>query len=248
MTPSLPLPSPHLSWDTVTTANFIGIDGARGGWVVATWAHGEISLNLYRTLSEVPIHKPCRVLVDMPIGLPAHHRRLCDSEARNILGQRRSTIFPVPSRAAVYATSYAECCAINEPLQGCKVSKQAWNLFPKIRELDLYLRSDPSRHTYIAEGHPELAFRALHASRSPLPSKRTSIGLLQRREALTSLGTHVESLANKLAASKPKELDITDAYDALSLCALLKRFDGRVSFIGDGGLDEYGAPERICIG
>ena len=101
MTPSLPLPSPHLSWDTVTTANFIGIDGARGGWVVATWAHGEISLNLYRTLSEVPIHKPCRVLVDMPIGLPAHHRRLCDSEARNILGQRRSTIFPVPSRGGL---------------------------------------------------------------------------------------------------------------------------------------------------
>jgi predicted RNase H-like nuclease len=248
MKTSHPPNSSTLTWDSAPTATYLGIDGARGGWVVATWTHGVLSLKLYRSLSEIPIQSFSRVLVDMPIGLPTHHRRACDAEARALLGPRRSTIFPVPTRAATYATSYQESCAINESLQGCKVSKQAWNLCPKIRELDLYLRSDPSRHTYIAEGHPELAFRALHPSASSLPSKRTPLGLQLRREALDFLGLSVESIARELVASHPKSVDMTDAYDALSLCAILIRTLGKVSFVGDGSIDEYGAPERICVG
>lgn len=239
--------SQHPTWDTTPGANFLGIDGAKGGWVVATLNHGQVALNLYRTISEVPLSPNCRALIDMPIGLPSHHRRQCDADARKLLGPRRSTIFPVPTRAAVFATSYAESCAINEPLQGCKLSKQAWNLFPKIRELDLYLRSDLTRHTFIAEGHPELAFLALRGASSPLPPKRTALGMNARRETLTFLGPHIETLLRDFVISNSKDVDYTDAYDALSLCALLARAKGKVSFVGDGSVDEYGAPERICF-
>lgn len=247
MPPGSPLKSIHLTWPPTPSATFLGIDGARGGWVVATSHTGEMALNLYRDISEVPFPPLCRALIDMPIGLPSHHRRQCDSDARKLLGARRSTIFPVPTRAAVFASSYAESCAINEPLQGCKLSKQAWNLFPKIRELDLYLRSDITRHTFIAEGHPELAFLALRGASSPLPPKRTALGMNARRETLTFLGPHIETLLRDFVTSNSTDVDYTDAYDALSLCALLARAKGKVSFVGDGSVDEYGAPERICF-
>ena len=240
--------SAHLVWDSAPTATFVGIDGARGGWVVATCAGGNISLQLYRAIADVPLSSPCRVLIDMPIGLPSQNRRLCDAQARELLGPRRSTIFSVPSRSAVYTNSYAECCAVNERMQGCRVSKQAWNLFPKIRELDIYLRADPTRHACIAEGHPELAFRALHASASPLPSKRTPEGVHMRREALVGLGLAVDALIKPLLASHPKDVDVTDALDALALCSLLTTTRGRVSFVGQTVLDEHGAPQRVCVG
>jgi predicted RNase H-like nuclease len=240
--------SVHLLWDSAPTATFVGIDGARGGWVVATCAGGNTSLQLYRAIADVPLSSPGRVLIDMPIGLPSQHRRLCDAQARELLGPRRATIFPVPTRAAVYTESYAECCAVNERIQGCRVSKQAWNLFPKIRELDLYLRADSTRHACIAEGHPELAFRALHASASPLPSKRTPEGIQLRRDALAGVGVAVDALIEPFLASHPKDVDVTDALDALALCALLTTTRGRVSFVGQTDLDEHGAPQRICVG
>jgi predicted RNase H-like nuclease len=249
MPPASSQKSTLLAWDSAPSdAAFIGIDGARGGWVVAMWNNGILTLTFYTTLAEIPLPPTCRVLVDMPIGLPAKHRRSCDAQARALLGARRSTLFPVPTRAAVYASSYAECCHINEGLQGCRVSKQAWNISPKIRELDRYLSSTPSRHTHIAEGHPELAFTALNSSRTPLPSKRTPLGLQLRGEAIAFMGAHVEALVRDFSASHPRFVDATDSYDALSLCALLLRTRGEVSFVGDGSVDELNAPERICIG
>jgi predicted RNase H-like nuclease len=100
----------------------------------------------------------------------------------------------------------------------------------------------------MAEGHPELAFRALHATASPLPSKRTPEGIHMRMEALVGLGLAVDALIKPLLASHPKDVDITDALDALALCSLLTTRRGRVSFVGQTDLDEHGAPQRVCVG
>jgi hypothetical protein len=60
--------------------------------------------------------------------------------------------------------------------------------------------------------------------------------------------TPVEKLVIEFTTSHARVVDVTDAYDALALCALLLRAHGAVSFVGDGSVDELGAPERICIG
>jgi predicted RNase H-like nuclease len=207
------------------------------------------TLELHHSVSTLPIAEDMRVLIDMPIGLPSSGMRRCDLLARERLGTRRSTLFPIPARPAIYAHSYGECCETNTLYQGCRVSKQAWNLTPKIRELDLFLRAEPTRHAQIAEGHPELAFKALSSASWPLPSKRSPTGQ-ELRQALLSeaLGISAAETAREFVSNHRGQADITDAYDALSLCALLVINRGNVLFVGDGSLDEYGAPLRICIG
>lgn len=47
---------------------------------------------------------------------------LCDTAARKALGKRASSVFPAPCRS------------------GRRLSEQSWALFPKIRQVDEYLR------------------------------------------------------------------------------------------------------------
>jgi predicted RNase H-like nuclease len=245
--PADPTPR-HLQWNALPDAACIGIDGARDGWVVATFSQGALTLAMYPTISDVVIPSPSLVLIDMPIGLPSFARRKCDAQARELLGSRRSTIFPVPAREAVYAESYAECCEINLRHQQCKVSKQAWNLSPKIRELDRFMQADQSRHEYIAEGHPELAFRALSNPSLNITPKRTPEGKQIRREILSGMHACLDTLVQCFLQKHKHGVDVTDAFDAIALCMLLARSHGRVSFVGDGSIDDSGAPQRICIG
>ena len=85
---------------------------------------------------------PRLIAVDMPIGFPRWHSgREAERQTRARLGDRQSSVFAVPSRAAVMCTDYGEACRANlknsDPPK--KVSKQIFHIFPKMREID---RSD----------------------------------------------------------------------------------------------------------
>ena len=123
-----------------------GIDGCPGGWFVVGcgrlgWAYGIVG-----RLDELVERAPrAQVLIDIPIGLPHVKRptRRCEVEARAMLGPRRSSVFNVPCREALAAGDYAEASAINHQILGRKLSKQAWAIAPKIREVDDLLRLRP---------------------------------------------------------------------------------------------------------
>ncbi|MCK1975190.1 DUF429 domain-containing protein, partial [Bacillus safensis] len=78
------------------------------------------------------------IAVDMPIGLPERGQRSAERAARAHLGERQSSLFSIPPRAAGYAGDYRESCSLSlertDPPR--KVSRQAFGLFPKICELD----------------------------------------------------------------------------------------------------------------
>ena len=85
--------------------------------------------------------RPAVVAVDMPIGLPERTGpggRAAENCVRPLLGARQSSVFSVPSRAAIYAPDYAAACAIAQTTSDPprKVSKQLFNIAPKIREVD----------------------------------------------------------------------------------------------------------------
>jgi threonine dehydratase len=110
------------------------------------------------------------VAVDVPIGLPDKTRRSGrgpENLIRPLLGERQSSVFTIPPRRAVYCDDYREACAIASTLTDPprKVSKQAFNLFPKIREVDRFLRKNMAASERIIESHPEFAFRALSDGR-----------------------------------------------------------------------------------
>lgn len=122
-----------------------GADGCPAGWVLVLWQGPEgppPQARLMKKLSEVLTwdERPAFLAVDMPIGLPEKAERggrLCEREARARLGQRQSSVFSTPARAALAAEEFQEACRLNrahsDPPRG--VSKQCFNIFPKIREL-----------------------------------------------------------------------------------------------------------------
>src|SRR5262249_61929142 len=86
---------------------FAGVDGCRGGWVVAFARRqsGELRVRVVPRFADVLAapEAPAVIAVDIPIGLPETGGREADRIARSFVGMRRSSVFPVPSRRAVYA-------------------------------------------------------------------------------------------------------------------------------------------------
>jgi predicted RNase H-like nuclease len=78
------------------------------------------------------------ILVDIPIGLreSGQQERLCDPDARRILGPpRSSSVFPVPCRPSLYVREYREASRVIERHTGRRPSRQSWNIAGKIREV-----------------------------------------------------------------------------------------------------------------
>ena len=129
------------------------------------------------------------ILVDIPIGLREHGKqeRQCDIEARRMLSPyRRGSVFPVPCRAALYVDGYGEASRLNFNITGRRLSRQSWNIMPKIRQMDELLKNDPQARTNIREIHPEICFLGI-AGRPMTCSKRRPEGLVERLDTLSSV-------------------------------------------------------------
>jgi len=85
---------------------YIGVDGCKIGWFFVAgndndeWKFGTV--NNIKELSP-KIKKSEITLIDIPIGLREKEpqERLCDLSARKLIGKRRSSVFPAPSRLAI---------------------------------------------------------------------------------------------------------------------------------------------------
>lgn len=211
----------------------LGIDGCRGGWVVAARrSDGALELQVRPTLAAALAAHPgaAHGFIDMPIGLPEARPRACDGLARRLLGSRASTVFPVPCRRAIYAGDYARACEVNQQCQGRRLSRQLWNLVPKIIEVDGLVRTEtdfPRLH----ESHPELCFAALNGGRPLLSKKRESAGRHERLALFESLQPGVVAVCEDAAVTLRRfgamPDDVLDAV-VLALSAALPRARWRV--------------------
>ena len=189
---------------------------------MAVWLEGgQLQGQIFTSLAEVfaAFDTVKRVLIDMPIGLLESQERLLESEVRRRLGPRRSSVFPVPCYAAAYATDYPQANSLNRQHIGKGLSKQAWYLAPKIREVNELLTHNPAFKTVLGESHPELAFSCL--SGAPMRfSKKQPEGFAERLEVLDQYlprpDTFIEYL---LKQHKRRDLAPDDCVDALVLLA-----------------------------
>jgi predicted RNase H-like nuclease len=218
-----------------------GVDGCRQGWVVAV-ADAEHSLivDLFDAPSfeDVVALLDCgvtNIAVDMPIGLPESGPRACDIAARQLLGPRRTTVFPAPPRPILHERDYQTALAHKRTIDGTGLSKQSFHLLPKIAEIDAAI--SPAIQHRIVECHPELAFQRRHGR--PLASKHEAQGLEQRR-----------ALMGDLLDDQPiPRLRGTAAHDVLDAMALT--FTARALLhddaerLGDGALDARGLVMEI---
>ncbi len=165
-----------------------GVDGCKAGWVAAFLQSdsGEVRFEVLPSFARIvsSAYRPRIIAVDMPIGLPSTSspRRACDTEARGRLGPRRSSIFSPPVRDVAGIAVYGEANETSKRLTGRGLSKQAFHIMPKIREVEASLLAKPSCD--IRECHPEVSFMAMNGDVPLAAYKRKPEGQRLRRTLL----------------------------------------------------------------
>lgn len=166
----------------------LGVDGARGGWVGVRW-DGVEPVCLFDASLEglVAAAGPVSVVaVDMPIALVGEGTREAEDLARRLLGPRRSSLFQSPCLGALdFADDdYPGANAWSKATVGRGLSKQAWFLVPKIREVRAVAATS---EIPVHESMPELSFAAMAGA--PLThAKVTWTGQAQRRRLVAAEG------------------------------------------------------------
>ncbi len=234
----------------------IGVDGCKAGWI-AIWIRPdrEVQHQVFPCIQS--LWEKCKtgdlIFIDIPIGLLAsgEKERACDREARKILGKRRgSSVFRVPCRLAVYANSYLLASEVNKHLTGKSLSKQSWNITPKIREVDELLISDPIARKAFREVHPELSLWGLN-NRIPMSfNKKSERGFEERVAILDRYWANVSGIVGQIKALYSTAVigrdDIVDAF-AILLMGRLSNKDA--SFLPEVDVaDEEGIPMKIQVG
>ena len=235
------------------TVRVHGADGCRLGYaLVSVCAEGPLlpvaalvpSLRQLIDAGEV-------LAVDMPIGLPARVEgpgRAAEQAVRPLLGPRQSSVFSIPSRAAVFADDYRSACAaaLATSTPPRKVSKQAFQLFAKIRALDGELTAVNSADVY--EVHAEVAFWRLNGE-APMPTAKrvrgvpAAEGLAERIALLVRHGFE----ASFFTAARPAGVPLVDLVDAAAVALIARRCAAGLArpFPDPPGRDERGL--RIAI-
>jgi predicted RNase H-like nuclease len=172
-----------------------GVDGCKAGWIAVTRGPDGDRVAIHARFADVLALGADMVAVDMPIGLPGRvtpETATRETSARAVIGQRQSSIFTVPSRAALAETEFRAACAANRAVHwaGKCVSKQTFFLFGKIREIDALVPEGglPGLH----ETHPEVVFWAMNGGVPLIHPKKVAgraneAGLAERRALLTSV-------------------------------------------------------------
>jgi predicted RNase H-like nuclease len=242
-----------------------GVDGCKDGWLVVLIRPDGQEVRICDT----PIKKfgdvitmATLIAVDMPIGLPELGGREAEKLVRPLLGRLSRSVFPVPSRKAVfsergpfsdqaerYAAHQRACvvaAATSKPSR--RVTMQTFGIFPKIQDVDESLRSTPRAMDRVFEVHPEVAFWQLNGG-EPLtePKKRKGKlnlpGIAHRRELLRK--AHFPE--DCLNAKAPKGADIDDLLDALACAAVARKIFKKlaISFPSPPIRDACGIPMAI---
>ena len=180
----------------MTTSRVLGLDGCREGWVGVFYDGTTVSASVRPRIEDFRDEGVELVGVDMPIGLPSTGRRRCDEAGKALLGRRASTLFHVPPRVVLEATTFDEANRRHRELLGLGLTRQSWNLRDKILEVDAWMERAPFPSF---EVHPEISFTKLTGA--PLPTKKSFAGVMARRRALVEAGLDVESLVNDVGTT-----------------------------------------------
>jgi predicted RNase H-like nuclease len=200
--------------------NYIGVDGCKKGWFyVSLDDSNNYEIDVIQDIQSLvdKFNNECLILVDIPIGLRHNgiNERLCDMEARKVLGNRKTSVFPVPCRNAVYESTYSEASRINYQLTGKYISKQSWFISSRIRQVDNLLTTTVNRK-FVREVHPEICFWGLNGGKSMNHYKRSPEGFDERLSVIRKVYDECnEPVDDALQKYKRSDLNKDDILDAL---------------------------------
>lgn len=249
-------------------ATLAGVDGCKAGWIAVCAQPGQAPAvcvmpsftALLQSLADDAV-----IAVDMPIGLPdftARGGRGPETLVRQLLGERQSSVFSIPSRAAVYAEpgpfanveawyaahrrASAVAIATSDPPRG--VSIQAFGIFAKIREIDALLMAQPQLRERVFESHPEVAFWRLNDGQAMcLPKKvRGAVNPagMEERKALLAHHGYDRAFLDQAPPRGAAADDFLDAAAMFVIAGRIARGEAR-PFPEPPGIDRFGIPVAI---
>lgn len=207
---------------------FFGVDGCKKGWFyVGIDENDQYEFGIISTFDQVQpiVGQAEQVLVDIPIGLREKdsRERLCDLEARKVLGNRRSSVFPPPSRLTLVVYDYNQASQLNFQFTGRKLSKQSFAISSKIKEVDDFILITKMRGKF-REMHPEVCFWALNNYHPMQFNKKKTDGFNERKRLLNKYFSNTDKLVeDSRSRFLKKDLADDDILDAL-VGAISSRF------------------------
>jgi len=252
----------------VTSGTLAGVDGCKAGWIaVHRTTEASPSVSVFTSFAALLDALPAdaTVAVDMPIGLPDFSQRGGrgpEALVRPLLGQRQSSVFSIPSRAALYADTsdfttieawYAAhrrasdvAKATSHPPRG--VSIQAFGIFAKIREIDALLIARPDLRSRVYESHPEVAFCRLNGEKPmTLPKKikgAVNPAGMEERKALLCRHGYERAFLDQPPPRGAAADDFLDAAAMMLIAARIARGEAK-SFPNPPLADRLGIPVAI---
>jgi predicted RNase H-like nuclease len=229
--------------DTHTLPLYAGVDIARGAWLaVLIDQNGVVATHHSETLDGLTdVLLACRTIaIDVPIGLPDAGTRACETDARQVLGPRRSSLFTTPTRQALAALDHASANQTNRSITGQGVSAQAYGLRHKIFETEQFAAATG---VTLFETHPETAFAVL-AGTPMAAAKTTWSGLRLREQVLADNGVILDVCLP--AGAKAGVDDMLDA--AVAAVSARRIAHNQATCFGDGTPDHVtGHPQHIWV-
>ncbi len=245
----------------------VGVDGCPGAWLAVFARPDGVILppRVVKRFADIALsdERPAIIAVDMPIGLPERSPaggRLAEREARALLGDRKSSVFRIPSRRAVEASVaatpadarerfFAACAIARDTSDDRKAfAKQGFYILDKVSEVDAFLRAHSDHVGRVFETHPELAFVMMNGGvplslAKKIKSGNHAPGLDLRRELLRGAGLPDEVVRMKA----PKGAANDDLIDALACLVTARRIHAGLarSNPSDPPRDEHGLPMAI---
>lgn len=198
----------------------VGIDGCKNGWVAVRITGTNFEVSIFHHIEEIckEFDDVNTLIIDMPIGLPETMGEIRpEGMARNILKGKASSIFNVPCRQAVHARTYEEANEINKEVLGKGLSRQSFNISPKMKEIDEYLAAHPQFKNQLLEGHPELCFAMLNSGVPLFENKKTYEGVRKRIELLSRYYEKTEELIAYVSGHDQLKTMMDDVMDAFCL-------------------------------
>jgi len=226
----------------------VGIDGCRFGWVAVSLSDN--CALLFKNLNDLVSYydNEALFLIDMPIGLPSENvERDCEIVLRKELSvKRKSSLFPIPCREAVYAETYEKASETNRKILQKGICKQTWFICFKIKELDKLLLQNPQLQSRFRESHPEVAFHFLNHRVSMGFNKKTEEGQQERLKLLSQVSGNIDSIySNSIQKYKRKDIAKDDIIDALCLAVTLEEIIKNNISLESENKDDQNLPMQI---
>ena len=232
---------------------YIGVDGCKAGWFFIAIGPGDaLEFGMFTTIEKLwRNYEEARfILIDIPIGLPSKEikTRPCDKAARQVLSPKRHhSIFSPPCREALAAKSYRQACRINHNVCDRKISKQAWHISRRIKEVDDLMTAQPAAQDIVKETHPEVCFWALANNEPMAHYKKSPEGAAERSAVLKKYFAKSSAVISSALDRYPrKQLAYDDILDALVNAVTAARLDVSMEMLPPEPIrDRLGLPMQM---